>query len=552
MAKRILTLCIVALIGLALFAGCNRGDEEGAWGGRHDLPDEERWFGRFDDTVTVRLAYPSNAAHEWQPGDSPSDNLWTREFYERFNIQVEIMWEAVHAGGDYETRLNLAIASGDVPDFIRFDNATQFANMQQAGQLFDMSWYFERFAYPLVQELMNADGIAMTWGRVGDGLYGIPTDGVSLGSPRMLYMRRDWFEATGLPMPTTIEEFWHTTETMARQNNAFVTAVSRSIIRNGMSDIQGPSNAFGAFPTQWVDDGQGGLVYGSLDMRVRTVLERYAQWFAEGLLDPGFSALDGGAMGEQLTTSRIAGMSSMVWLSGWPLAGAWGTEHWTEWIMLPILPSETLQTPLMVTADAGAASRLVSIREGFRYPEAFFKMWNFATAMLEDQERGQQEIFHPRFMDNPFTYFPDPMQNPTTHRNLTALINGTPIDQVPMREHCRGRWFYFERYFAGEMPETDTIWGHWVNWIGDYSGWGILTNYMDRGQLFVCRTMGLQTDSMVAHWADLTDLESVFFIEVMSGQRPITDFENYFIPTWHAMGGTQITAEVNEWWAARN
>ena len=549
MMKRLLGVCIIMVLAMAVLSGCDRGGDGGATSGaRHDLPDEERWFGAFDETVTVRLAMPTNAAHEFLPGESHEYNVWTRAFRDELNIEIDIMWEAVHAPGDYETRLNLAIASGDVPDFIRFETATQFVNMQEAGQLFDMTFYFDHFAYPLVHELMRSDGIALDWGRVGDGLYGLPTQGVSLGSPRMLYLRTDWFEATGLAMPTTIEEFFYAAETMARQNDAFALAVGGTLIRNGMSDILGPANAFGAHPTVWVEDGQGGLMYGSLQQGVRSALEIYARLFAEGLLDPGFTALDGGAMGEQLTTSRIAAMSSMVWLNGWPLSLAYGTEHWSEWIIMPMLPSETLREPMMVTADSIAATRLVSIREGFQYPEAFFKMWNFATAVLEDQERERMEIFHPRGGDMPFTYFPDPMQNPTTHRNLTAYMRGASLDEIPMRAHCWGRLYYIQRWMEGDTSQ----WGHYSTWYGDNSTWGVLTNYMDRGQLFTCRAMGLQTETMVTNWADLTDLESTFFIEVVTGHRPITDFDEYFIPTWEAMGGAQITAEINEWWAARD
>ena len=548
MQKKLLLMCVLVALVAVLLAGCGRNDEGGTSGARHDLPDEERWFGAFEETVTVRLAMPINAAHEFEPGESHDYNVWTRAFRDELNIEIEIMWDAVHAGGDYETRLNLAIASGDVPDFIRFDNATQFANMQSAGQLMDMSFYFDHFAYPLVHELMASDGIALSWGRVGDGLYGLPTEGVSLGSPRMLYLRRDWFEDTGLPMPTTIEEFFHAAEVMALANNAYAIGQDSRLIRNSMADILGPSNAFGAHPTMWVDDGQGGLMYGSLDPRIMNVLEIYARFYDEGLIDPGFTSLDGGALGEQLTTSRIAAMSSAVWLNGWPLAFAYGTEHWTEWIIMPILPSETLQEPLMVTAESAAASRLVSIREGFRYPEAFFKMWNFATAALEDQERGRMEIFHPRHGDTPFVHFPDPMQNPTTQRNITAFVRGTALDALPMRAHCWGRLPYIEEWLAGDTSQ----WGHWSTWYGENSTWGVLVNYMDRNQHFTCRTMGLITDTMVTNWADLTDLEETFFVEVVSGQRPVSDFLEYFVPTWNAMGGEQITREVNEWWSERN
>ncbi|MCL2362131.1 MAG: extracellular solute-binding protein [Defluviitaleaceae bacterium] len=567
MSKYLFRLCLLASLVFALFilSGCNRGNNVAnsglnaeEWVGQWDLPDEERWFGPFDETVTVRLAFPVNAAHEWEDGDSVTDNLWTRSFREHLNIEIDIMWEALHAGGDYETRLNLAIASGDVPDLIRFETATQFANMQTANQLMNMTTMFDRFAYPLVQELLRADGVAMTWGTVGEGLYGIPTQGIEIGSPRMLYMRRDWFEATGLPMPTTIEEFFHAAEVMARENNAFALGQAEGLIHTGgMADILGPANAFGIQPMAWVDDGEGGLVYGSLDHRLMEVLEIYARFHAEGLIDPGWTSLTGGELGEQLTTARIAAISSMVWLNGWPLGMGWDTDYWTDWIILPILPSETLAGPVEPQALIRPAQRLVSIREGFEYPEAFFKMWNYATAMLEDQVRGQQEIYHPRFMDNPFTYFPNPMQNPTTHRNLTAFAtaypdgNGEP-DRFFTQQHDWQIFPNFQLFLQDEGTDRREHWANWSTWYGPNSTWGVLTGYMDSGLLYSCRAMGTITYSMVLNWPDLVDLEQTFFIEVVTGQRPVSDFVDHFIPTWMAMGGERITEEMNEWWATVN
>jgi len=561
MFKRLLGLCIIAVLALAVFTGCNRNAEEEnsgrtaeEWVGQWDLPDEERWFGPFEETVTVRLAMPINAAHEFDPEhEDHGNNVWTRAFRDYLNIEVEIMWEAVHMGGDYETRLNLAIASGDVPDLIRFENATQFANMQSANQLMDLNTLFPRFAYPLVHELMAFDGIALDWGRVGEGLYGLPIQGVNISSPRMLYLRQDWFEDTGLPMPTTFEEFIYAAEMMARANNAFALGQDQHLIRNGMADLHGPANAFGAHPTVWVEDGDGGLMYGTLDPRMMDVLEIYARLYYEGLIDPGFTSLDGGALGGQLTTNQVAAISSQFWLNGWPLVFAYGTDYWAEWIIMPMLPSETLQGPLMVTAESPAAGRLVSIREGFEHPEAFFKMWNFTTSVLEDQERGAERhgTFHPRIGDTPFVHFPDPMQNPITHHNLTAHIrDGVPLDELPMRTHCWGRMAYFQDYFDGTLEET--IWGHWSSWIGDHSTWGIVTNYLERGELVTCLTMGLQTPGMIDHWPDLTDLERTFTVEVVTGRRPVSDFLDYFVPAWMAMGGEQITEEVNEWWSERN
>ena len=558
MLKRFVCVMFVFALAVVAFVACGNNNDNGAPDVTADTTagsdvareqtDEERWFGPFDETVTIRLAVPVNAAHEFLPGESYGYNIWTRAWRDYLNIEVEIMWEAVHAGGDYETRLNLAIATGEVPDLIRFENATQFDNMRTAGRLVDLTDYFANYAYPVVHELMGLDGgEALSWGTVGGSLYGLPDIGIMYGSPRMLFMRRDWFEDTGLDMPTTIEEWFHAARTMADADpaNRFAIGQDNRLLRNHMADLMGPANAFGAQPNAWVEDGQGGLVWGTLDTRMMYVLEIYADLFAQGYIDQGFTTLTGGPLGEQLTSDRIAAISSATWLPGWPLAAAFEADG-TDWIIQPILPSETLDGPLRVQADA-PAGRLSAVRAGFEHPEAIFKIFNFATAVLEDNERARLDEFHPRGGDSPFGFhFPNPMQNPTTHRNLTNFARYDRNTDFLTQAHCWQNIEAFEGWMDGAREGVN--WSSWLTWYGDYSTWGILTNYIDRGQVVSNLAVGVQTPTMLTNWADLIDLEDTFMIEVVTGQRPVSDFEDFFIPTWHAMGGAIITDEINEWW----
>ena len=56
-------------------------------------------------------------------GDTIDDNLWYREYLTRLNIDVENEWTVMTS--EYNTRLNLAIASGDIPDVIMLNNQSR-------------------------------------------------------------------------------------------------------------------------------------------------------------------------------------------------------------------------------------------------------------------------------------------------------------------------------------------------------------------------------------------------------------------------------------------
>ena len=53
---------------------------------------DDPWFGRFEEPVTVRVVVNGTDSEDgswtWE------DNEWTREWLERFNIKIEVMWNA--------------------------------------------------------------------------------------------------------------------------------------------------------------------------------------------------------------------------------------------------------------------------------------------------------------------------------------------------------------------------------------------------------------------------------------------------------------------------
>ena len=70
-------------------------------------------------------------------GDTIDDNLWYREYLTRLNIDVENEWTVMTS--EYNTRLNLAIASGDIPDVSMVYNHTQLRTLGEAGRVAEIT-----------------------------------------------------------------------------------------------------------------------------------------------------------------------------------------------------------------------------------------------------------------------------------------------------------------------------------------------------------------------------------------------------------------------------
>ncbi|MDR1061507.1 MAG: extracellular solute-binding protein, partial [Clostridiales bacterium] len=523
--------------------------------------DEDRWFGPYESPVTVKFAASVNEATIFPEGDSYGENVWTRGWKDELNIVTQVVWEAVDADSSYETKLNLSIASGDLPDIIKLKNYGQFNKMRAAGLIADLTDAYEAYACPSLKTYMGAnDGIALSWGSVEGRQLGVPATSVNLTTERMLFLRHDWFEATGLPEPKTIEDFVEIAKAMqdADPANRFALPLFQKVMGDNMCDIIGIANAFGAHPQIWVDDGAGGLKYGTVQDEMLPVLELYASLYAEGRIDPAFTSLDGGKVGEQLTGGKIGALISASWLPGWPLNALWETEQ-VDWDILPVPPAAG--SPEIKLQCNTPNAELIVVPKGYAHPEALFKILNFSIKKLDDPETADTDHYHtnpdPDFgpagaygMQTPlYAHWSDPMINFNTQINVTAAVD-TGDESYLVTAHDKAQFpnvkAFYDKQASGEVAAPGE-WAGWKTWYGDKSAYGVLNHYLDTDSYIVSKLVGYQTATMEDVWSTLIDLEIQYVTEIIAGQRPVSDFAE-FVAAWNAMGGEKITQEVCDWY----
>jgi len=71
-----------------------------------------------------------------ETGESDEDNRWTRLIEEELGIRIRFEWIA-GSGEEYVQKLNLSLASGDMPDFIPFTSLSQINQAVKAEYLQD-------------------------------------------------------------------------------------------------------------------------------------------------------------------------------------------------------------------------------------------------------------------------------------------------------------------------------------------------------------------------------------------------------------------------------
>jgi ABC-type glycerol-3-phosphate transport system substrate-binding protein len=175
-------LLALGLVGVLALAACGSDDDDdAASGGSLEAPDS-------DTEATLRV---------WLNGpDTPDEmiELAQDEFAEQYpNVTVEVErqeWDGL------VNRLDNVLPTEDSPDIFEVGN-TQAQSYEAAGAMVDLTDFKEDLGGDdLVDSLVEA-------GTYEGRFYGVPY----YGGARIVVYRKDLFEASGLQIPTTLQEF---------------------------------------------------------------------------------------------------------------------------------------------------------------------------------------------------------------------------------------------------------------------------------------------------------------------------------------------------------
>ncbi|SFR70491.1 multiple sugar transport system substrate-binding protein [Agromyces sp. CF514] len=209
-------LAALALVGSLALAGCSTASGDGGTSAAGDCTPSD---GKVDLTFT-----------SWIPGIEDAVQMWNDE---NPDIQVTVQTGPSGNGGTYQNFFN-QLKAGNAPDLgqIEYD---ALPNFRVQDGLEDLAACADVVA-------AKDEFVPWTWGQVtlgtDDEVYGVPQD----SGPMALFYRSDLFEANGIAVPTTWDEY----KEAAKQ----VRALGGYITNFSQTDI----NQFAGFV--WQADGQ--------------------------------------------------------------------------------------------------------------------------------------------------------------------------------------------------------------------------------------------------------------------------------------------------------
>lgn len=232
------------------------------------------------------------------PVHGPWEEMLVFNEYEKMT-GITIDWEAVPDSG-YRERLNLILASGDLPDaIVRAGlSPTDVATYGPQGVFVPLEDLVADWA-PNLDHLFNEHPAALSSSLATDGhMYALPAF-VTLEAARTEkhWINRIWLEKLGLQVPTTFDEFrrvliaFRDTDPNGNGRKDEIPMTARGFANGGFANII--QNYMGAFGVQsqfgfWVtiDDGRANVWVD--DARFRQLLEIWAGFYRDGLLDVDF------------------------------------------------------------------------------------------------------------------------------------------------------------------------------------------------------------------------------------------------------------------------
>ncbi|NOU79108.1 extracellular solute-binding protein [Paenibacillus sp. LMG 31459] len=198
--KRAVGIGLTAVMGVGLLAGCSSDSKTNTATGSTASPTEsaERV------TLKVEIFDRGNSPAPYTITNNYLSQLIQTNFGDPNNIDVEFV--PVQRSEEV-TKLNVLMASNtDVPDIVFTYDSSVFYRYAQQGGLTDVGALIDEYG-PNLKKFIGEDTLA--FGQLDGQQFSIPGKRAITGRYSS-YIRQDWLDKLGLPVPTTTDELYTT------------------------------------------------------------------------------------------------------------------------------------------------------------------------------------------------------------------------------------------------------------------------------------------------------------------------------------------------------
>lgn len=509
--------------------------------------------------TVVELTYPQLLPLDpkYPEGQDMDNNIWMTEYMELLGIKLNKLWSTTGVE-QYETKLNLSIASGELPDIIPCTNMGQLSRLIDAGLVADLTDVYDKYATPLAKESLNSDGgLALSQVTVGGKLWALPEGAAIPGNLEYTYIREDWRLKLGLDVPKTTEDLLAMAEAFARNDpdgngkaDTYGIVIGNQPYENYMN-FRGFANNFGAYPTIWIKK-DGKLAYGSVQPEMKNALAAMAKLYQDGVIDKEFVAKNAFAASSDAVAGKGGICFGQFWLITWPLPdtnknnGDNSTMYWKPY---PIYNTAT-PTAIKGTMAQVRVTNAYMVNKDCAHPEALMKLYNLFNERLAGQSfdaakyHTDPKTNHSIFMLAPVKGYGGGNKNVNQNINVTKAIDTGDLSVLIDAEQ-KATYDNVKAYLDGNKDSAHLT--QYYLFYGPDSTFGLEKAANDSGNIVLDQFYGADTPEMLRRMSILRSQEEAMILDIITGNKPVEYFDE-FVANWMALGGETITFEVNQWY----
>ncbi|WP_135556813.1 extracellular solute-binding protein [Paenibacillus cymbidii] len=285
MLRKVQMAAYAGLMVIVLLAGCSGKEKEAAGGSAQPtasagasanakpVSDDPK------DWPTIKVYKGLAAGHIYRP-DSELERLIEK------NIKVNLEYELPPVA-DYDAKLQVKIAGGDVPDVMVFgfpmkgqDNA-----LIKTGLFLALDDYLPKF--PKLKAAYSDYMWSLMRSQDDGKIYGIPNPGEIVGDG--LLVRTDWLQAVGKQQPKTLDELVDVLKAFRDKKPGGDGSIPFAFANMNIKDINLFTSLFGA-KWGWYPSASdpNKLEYGLIQPVMKETLKFVRSLREEGLLDPDY------------------------------------------------------------------------------------------------------------------------------------------------------------------------------------------------------------------------------------------------------------------------
>ena len=212
------SICVSLAVLMIALAGCQSNSSSNTQNGpQGDAQSGTASANKEHRTLTVEVF------DRGKPGQPDlNNNYWTKYVNDNFGKQFNVTVNYVSVPRSQEVdKLNVLMAAGQAPDISYTYNQGVVYNYVQQGGLADLDSALQQYGSTLTKYL--GDDV-LKYGKFNGKQYAVPGKRTVLAGDNT-FIRKDWLDKLGLPVPTTPEQFYDTMAAFKEKNPGNVSGV---------------------------------------------------------------------------------------------------------------------------------------------------------------------------------------------------------------------------------------------------------------------------------------------------------------------------------------